>query len=74
VNNNNKLALKKVLQKDLEKTAGTDVPPEDLKETVFDMLDTLQMIGDFAELFTAKFIKSEAELLNTISSSKKKAP
>lgn len=68
----NRTTFKKYLQKDLEQYAGGEVPPEDLKEMVFDTLDTLEMVGNVADLFTAKFIKSEADLLNTIGSLKKK--
>lgn len=60
------------LKNDLENLEGIEVPREDLKEMVFDTLDTLEMIGDVADLFTVKFIKSEADLFNTIGSSSKK--
>jgi hypothetical protein len=37
--------------------------PEELKKEVFQTLDTLNLIGDLADLFTAKFSKTEAVLL-----------
>jgi acyl carrier protein len=68
----NRSTFKTYLKNDLENLEGAEVPREDLKEMVFDTLDTLEMIGDVADLFTVKFIKSETDLFNTIGSSSKK--
>lgn len=40
--------------------------PEELKKEVFQTLDTLNLIGDLADLFTAKFSKTEAVLLGLL--------
>jgi len=70
--NNSRITLKQYLQRELEQFAGDEVPPEVLKKNVFDTLDTLEMVGNFTDLFTVKFVKSEADLLNTIGPSEKK--
>jgi len=34
--------------------------PEELKEEVFQTLDTLNLVGDVVDLFTGKFVQTEA--------------
>lgn len=56
------------LQKHLEEQFGQirpqESPPEDLKEEVFDTLDTLLFMADLADLFTVKFSRAEMEFLD----------
>ena len=40
--------------------------PKDLKEEVFNTLDTLTLLGDFVDLFTTKFGQSETDLIDVI--------
>lgn len=37
--------------------------PEELKKGVFDSLDTINLMADFADLFTAKFTMAESEMI-----------
>jgi hypothetical protein len=52
------------IQKHLEEKFKALIPkedaPEELKKEVFKTLDTLNLIGDIADLFTDKFTKTEA--------------
>lgn len=66
--NKNTITLKKYLEKNLENQDDNGVSPEDLKTMVFDTLDTLEMVGNIADLFTAKFIRSEVDLFDIIDS------
>jgi acyl carrier protein len=66
--NKNRVTLKKYLEKNLENQDVNGVSPEDLKTMVFDTLDTLEMVGHIADLFTAKFIRSEVDLFDIIDS------
>lgn len=43
-------------------------PPEDLKEEVFNSLETLQLIADVIDLFTSQFVLSESEMVNLFDS------
>jgi len=43
-------------------------PPEDLKEEVFNSLETLQLIADVIDLFTSQFVLSESEMMNLFDS------
>ena len=43
--------------------------PEDLKKEVFNTLDMLNLLGDIADLFTAKFTQTEAVFLDIIQDS-----
>lgn len=56
------------IQKHLEEKFKQMLPkedaPEELKKEVFQTLDTLNLIGDIADLFTAKFSKTEAAFFN----------
>ena len=40
--------------------------PEELKKEVFQTLDTLNLLGDLADLFTVKFSKTEAVFLGMV--------
>lgn len=43
-------------------------PPEDLKEEVFNSLETLQLIADVIDLFTSQFVLSESEMMSLFDS------
>ncbi|MFT4759872.1 MAG: hypothetical protein ACI9XO_003649 [Paraglaciecola sp.] len=51
------------IQKHLEEKFKAMLPkedaPEELKKEVFQTLDTLNLIGDVADLFTTKFTRTE---------------
>ena len=40
--------------------------PDNLKDAVFSTLDAASLLADIVDLFTVKFIQSQAELLDTI--------
>jgi len=44
--------------------AAEPPPPADLKDEVFTTLDTLGLLGDFADLFGAKFGSSHVSMIN----------
>jgi len=56
------------IQKHLEEQFGQMRPeapiPEELKEEVFNSLDTLHLVADIIDLFTVKFTQSESEFLD----------
>ena len=56
------------IQKHLEEQFGQmrrpESAPEELKDQVFDTLDTLNLVADIVDLFTVKFSKTEAEFLD----------
>ena len=39
------------------------IPPEGLKQEVFNSLETLQLIADVIDLFTSQFVLSESDML-----------
>ena len=50
--------------------------PENLKNEVFNTLDTIQLMADVADLFTVKFTQSESQfidLLNNLQSGENKS-
>ena len=49
----------------LEQTEEGSQAPSELKEEVFNSLDTLTLLGDIVGLFTSDFTFSEAILLDT---------
>jgi len=44
------------------------IPPEGLKEEVFNSLETLQLIADVIDLFTSQFVLSESEMMSLFDS------
>ena len=58
--------IKKNLEEVFKEFLPDDNAPEHLKKEVFQTLDTLNLIGDFADLFTAKFSKAEAVFFGLI--------
>lgn len=69
--NNHKQTSKKSpiqqhLEQEFDQFGEAIQAPDDLKKEVFNTLDTLALLGDIADLFTAKFAGSEANLLDFI--------
>lgn len=62
--NNDDNEIRANLEEKFRQLLSDDVPPEEMKEEVFDTLDTLTLIGDIVDLFTAKFGQTENELLD----------
>ena len=56
-------SIKKNLEEKFKKFLPQKDTPEDLKKEVFQTLDMLNLFGDMADLFTAKFSKTEAAFL-----------
>jgi len=50
------------MREQFEKLEPKEHAPAELKKEVFDSLETLKLIADVVDLFTAKFVVSEAEL------------
>ncbi len=44
------------------------MPPEGLREEVFNSLETLQLIADVIDLFTSQFVLSESEMMSLFDS------
>ncbi len=59
--------IKKNLEAQFQDLLPAETAPESMKKAVFQTLDTLNLIGDIADLFTDKLTRSEAtffDLLN----------
>lgn len=50
-----------------QKMLPAEDAPVEVKEEVFNTLDTLNLVGDFVDLFTAKFTQAETEFLDLLS-------
>jgi len=55
------------LEEQFQQLGSDQKVPEDLKEEVFGTLDSLNLFGDVLDLFTTKFSKSEANLIDLVS-------
>ncbi len=60
-------ALRHHLSEQFQKVQAKEPAPEELKKSVFDTLDSLQLIADVADLFTVKFAKSESSMVGLMS-------
>ena len=69
-NKNDQSEIHKNLEEQFQKLGADTEAPKDLKKEVFNTLDTLQLMGDIADLFTAKFTQSEAELMDVVTPNK----
>ncbi len=49
-------------------------PPDELKDEVFNSLDTLNLVGDFLDLFTAKFAASNISILDAMTTKQDDTP
>lgn len=67
---NEKSEVKTELQLHLEdmfqQMLPTDDAPDAIKNDVFNTIDTLNLVGDFVDLFTAKFTQTETEFLDLL--------
>ena len=54
------------LEKQFGKLTDQETAPDRLKEEVFQTLDTVNMVGDIASLFTSTFVRTGAELIDVI--------
>lgn len=59
--------VEKFLEDQLKNWSEGTQAPSELKDEVFNTLDTLSLLGDVADLFTMKFSQSEAILWKNIS-------
>ncbi len=50
------------MREQFKKLEPKEHAPAELKKEVFDSLETLKLIADVVDLFTAKFVVSETEL------------
>lgn len=64
---NEKSDVQRHLEEKFREMLPKEDAPEDLKKEVFQTLDTLNLIGDIADLFTAKFTKTEAAFFDLTS-------
>lgn len=65
-NKEEKNKIRQNLEEQFKGLLPTDDAPPELKEEVFNTIDTLGLIGDIVDLFTIKFSDSEAAFLNII--------
>jgi len=61
---NNK--IRQNLEEQFKSLLPTEDAPLELKEEVFNTLDTLSLVGDIVDLFTTKFSESEVAFLEVI--------
>lgn len=66
-NKKEKTDIQEHLEAQFQKLGSDEKSPEDLKKEVFNTLDTLQLLGDFADLFTAKFTETEVKFVDVVS-------
>ena len=66
-NKQKKTEIQENLEEQFQKLGSEEKAPEGLKKEVFNTLDTLQLLGDFADLFTAKFTETEATVIDIVS-------
>jgi hypothetical protein len=62
----NQNEIQKNLEEKFKQMLPPDNAPEALKQEVFQTLDTLNLLGDIADLFTSKFTKVEAAFFGMI--------
>lgn len=58
--------IQKHLEEQFKQLLPDETAPEDLKKEVFQTLDTLSLMGDIADLFTAKFGQTEAVFMGVM--------
>lgn len=56
--------IRENLEEKFKQLLPDDNAPEELKEEVFNTLDTFNLMGDIVDLFTTKFSQSESHLLD----------
>ena len=64
----------KNLEKQFRKLLPPDAAPEELKKVIFKTLETIDLIGDIADLFTVKFTSAEADFLDLIVDDQERHP
>lgn len=64
--NNEDNDIRSNLEEQFKKLFSEDAAPEEIKEEVFNTIDSLTFLGDLADLFTAKFGQTESELLDLL--------
>ncbi len=62
--------LRHHLSAQFQQVRAKEQAPEELKKSVFDTLDSLQLIADVADLFTVKFAMSESSMVGLMSKPK----
>lgn len=65
-----KTPLQEHLEHLFEQMLPEDNAPEDVKDRVFDTIDTLVLVSDLTALFTVEFGQSEFELIDLIGQEK----
>ncbi|GJM35374.1 MAG: hypothetical protein DHS20C18_43750 [Saprospiraceae bacterium] len=60
--NDNK--IKANLEEQFKQLIPDENAPEELKKEVFNTIDTLNLLGDIADLFTSKFTQTKATFLD----------
>ena len=58
--------IRENLEEKFKQLLPDDDAPEELKEEIFNTIDTLHFLGDLADLFTAKFSQTETQFLDLI--------
>lgn len=62
-------AVQKNLSEQFKEMENKETPPPGLKKEVFNTLDALTLLGDFADLFTAKFTEAEGVIVEALNNS-----
>jgi len=66
---NEKNPIQKNLEEKFKEFYPNENAPEGMKEEVFQTLETLNLIGDIADLFTAKLAQTEADFIDIVNKS-----
>lgn len=61
--NDEKNPIRENLEDKFKQLLPAEDAPEEVKKEVFQTLDTLNLLGDLADLFTVKFSRTEAAFL-----------
>jgi hypothetical protein len=63
---NNENTIRENLENNFNKLLPDDDAPKELKEEVFGTIETLNFLGDLADLFTVKFSQAETLFLDIL--------
>ncbi len=64
--------VRAALESRFQELEPTENAPQELKQEVFNTLETLQLVADLADLFTVKFSKTKLDFLDI--TTRKEAP
>lgn len=66
IENNENEKVRSNLENQFQKLIPGEAPPDDLKEEVFNTLNSINLLADILDLFTLKFTQTEADFLDNL--------